>query len=499
MLQANMQLFDRYNITKKIGSGHFAEVWAADDTRLGRQVAVKVLPIDKSYAIAESEAKLLAQLHHQNIITLWDFEVSQTEGAVYLIMEHAKGGTLRLLLERQGTLPEKQAIAYASQICAGLAHAHDKNVLHRDLKPENLFLGEGGLKIGDFGLARILEGSQKASSAGTGTIAYSAPEQFEPGYDRRADIWSVGIILFEMLTGDVPFQGEGRQIMKRIFFDDVEIPSSIPSNLASVINKALEKEPDERFQTAVELQTALKALSAPPHLKYCQKDGMKMVYIPAGTFMMGDETGDLDGTESWLKIPQHEVYTDAFYMDEHAITNEQYCKFLNAISVKDEGSSWLDSSGNRLIYHNLEYCSIEKSGSNFKPKSGYANHPVVSVYWEGANAYAKWVGGRLPTEAEWEKAARVKRFAPNGYGLYDMAGNVYDWCSDYWNSDYYKNSPKDNPTGPSSGSWHVARGGGWYSDSNRVRCGFRFYDNFDIGHYVYDVGFRVVVASGVSK
>ena len=265
--------------------------------------------------------------------------------------------------------------------------------------------------------------------------------------------------------------------------------------------------------------------------KYRDKDGMKMVYIPAGTFMMGDETDDLDGTESWLKIPQHEVYVDAFYMGEHEIINEQYCKFLNSISVKDDedGKKWFDSSGNRLIYHDCEYCYIEKSGPLFKPKSGYENHPVVSVYWEGADAYAKWVGGRLPTEAEWEKAARgdlvgkkypngdsishndanyegtggkdrwegtlpVKSFAPNGYGLYDMAGNVWEWCADWWDADYYKKSPKDNPTGPSSGRYHVVRGGSWGSNSSRVRCGYR---NFGLSrdHYYDGVGFRVVVDS----
>jgi len=257
-----------------------------------------------------------------------------------------------------------------------------------------------------------------------------------------------------------------------------------------------------------------------------QKDGMKMVYISAGTFMMGSNDGDAD------EKPVHEVYTDAFYMDEHEVTNEQYCKFLNAISVKDDGYRWLDSSGNRLIYHNSSYCKIEKSGSRFKPKSGYENHPVIYVYRSGADAYAKWVGGRLPTEAEWEKAARggldgqkypngnsishddanykgtggrdrwertapVKSFAPNGYRLYDMAGNVYEWCSDIWDADYYSKSPKNNPTGPSSGSYYVVRGGSWYHDSNRVRCGFRFnvYDFNDDDDYV---GFRVV-ASGFSK
>jgi len=265
-----------------------------------------------------------------------------------------------------------------------------------------------------------------------------------------------------------------------------------------------------------------------------QKDGMKMVYIFAGTFMMGDETGDLNGKHDWLKIPQHEVYVDAFYMDEHEVTNEQYCKFLNSTSVKDDWERWLDSSGNHLIYHDWEYCKIEKSGSRFKPKSGYENHPVVSVYWHGANEYAKWVGGRLPTEAEWERAARgglvekkypngnsishneanykgtggkdrwegtapVKSFAPNAYGLYDMAGNVYEWCSDYWDEDYYSKSPRNNPTGPSSGRYHVVRGGSWYNDSSRVRCGFRLQLRLYFVHdYFNFVGFRVV-ASGVSK
>jgi formylglycine-generating enzyme required for sulfatase activity len=267
--------------------------------------------------------------------------------------------------------------------------------------------------------------------------------------------------------------------------------------------------------------------------KIRHKDGMKMVYIPAGKFIMGDETGDLDGTEDWLKIPPHEVYTDAFYIDEHEVTNQQYCQFLNSISIKDDGKNWLDSSDNKLIYHSWDWDYIEKSASRFKPKAGYNNHPVVSVYWEGADAYARWVGGRLPTEAEWEKAARgglvgkkypngetishddanyrirggkdiwgltapVKSFDPNEYQLYDMAGNVQECCSDWWDEDYYSKSPQNNPTGPPSGRWHVVRGGSYWSISSFVRCAFR------ICFVVYDynpsalstVGFRVVVPSG---
>jgi len=216
-------------------------------------------------------------------------------------------------------------------------------------------------------------------------------------------------------------------------------------------------------------------------------------------------------------------------MDEHEVTNEQYCKFLN--TVKPPGSSGndvSDSSGKTLIYLWDKYCKIKKNGNSYSVESGYENHPVVCVYWHGANEYAKWVGGRLPTEAEWERAARggkagrkypngntishdnanykgtggkdkweqtapVKSFTSNDYGLYDMAGNVYEWCSDYWDEDYYAKSPKDNPTGPSSGGAHVVRGGYFYSDVNYIRCGFR------TSYYFAYVGFRVLVARGFFK
>ena len=182
-----------------------------------------------------------------------------------------------------------------------------------------------------------------------------------------------------------------------------------------------------------------------------------MVLIPAGEFQMGSNTGSSD------EKPVHTVYVDAFYMDKYEVTNAQYAAFLNAKGLK----GWY------LI--NMESGPIRYFNQKFQVRRGYENHPMFGVTWEGAMAYAAWVGKRLPTEAEWEKAARggligkeyprgntvdtdkanyIERFEntrtvgsypPNGYGLYDMAGNVLEWCLDKYDSEFYANSPKKNP------------------------------------------------------
>ena len=187
-----------------------------------------------------------------------------------------------------------------------------------------------------------------------------------------------------------------------------------------------------------------------------------MVLIPAGNFQMGSNDGDDDDEK-----PVHIVHIDAFYMDADEVTNAQYRKFMSATGHRKPSYYWNDSAYNQ------------------------PNQPVVGVDWHDAVAYARWAGKRLPTEAEWEYAARgglsgkkypwgdlvgssqanynrnvgkpvpVGSFEPNGYGLYDMAGNVYEWCADWYDSQYYSNSPSRNPQGPSSGTSRVLRGGGW--------------------------------------
>lgn len=209
-----------------------------------------------------------------------------------------------------------------------------------------------------------------------------------------------------------------------------------------------------------------------------------MVLIPSGEFIMGSEVGpgELD------EYPPHKVRISAFYMDRYEVTNREFCAFLNEKGNRTEGGvTWLDLKD--------EDCLIQREENRFVPKAGYANHPVVEVSWYGAAAYAQWAHKRLPTEAEWEYACRagtttwynvgktigeaqanytgrdpqgrwtglapVGSFEPNAWGLYDMHGNVWEWCNDWYSPDYYKKSPTENPAGPTAGFGRVARGGSW--------------------------------------
>ena len=211
-------------------------------------------------------------------------------------------------------------------------------------------------------------------------------------------------------------------------------------------------------------------------------DGMVMVYVPAGEFEMGSTEGDSD------EQPVHTVALDGFWMDQTEVTNGQFVVFLNEQGNQTEGSvAWLDL-GDRD-------CLIEWSGAEPRPKSGYDNHPVIEVSWYGAATYCEWAGARLPTEAEWEYTARGSqgftypwgngaptcelaqfgqcsgRTAPAGSlpdgaswcGALDLAGNVWEWVADWYDSDYYGRSPSRNPAGPSSGESRVPRGGSWFN------------------------------------
>jgi serine/threonine protein kinase/lipoprotein NlpI len=281
------QTLGHYRIVEKIGAGGMGEVYRAHDERLDREVAIKVLPEDvaedpQRLARFEREAKALAALNHPNIATVFGFEkIESGEGGstqTFLVMELLEGDSFRELISAGG-LTTGKAVEYAGIIAGGLAAAHDKGITHRDLKPENLFLTKDGrVKILDFGLAKLTlpEGDlTTATPTGTldtapgkilGTVAYMAPEQVDgQPADHRSDIFALGVVLYEMLTGKRPFRGAtSASTAAAILKEDPEPISvtspGIPPTLAGVVSKCLEKRPQDRFSSAHDLSLTLGAL-----------------------------------------------------------------------------------------------------------------------------------------------------------------------------------------------------------------------------------------------
>jgi serine/threonine protein kinase/Tol biopolymer transport system component len=288
-----------YQVLSLLGAGGMGEVYLAQDTRLGRKVALKLLPRaftrdPERLRRFQQEALATSALNHPNILTVYDIGEASTEfgGTPFIVAELLEGEELRKQL-KQVPLPVRKTIEYARQIAAGLAAAHDKGVVHRDLKPENLFVTKDGLmKILDFGLAKLTErrgdgGTERRGDANSpscpvaqspsltapgtvmGTVGYMSPEQVRgQEADHRSDIFSFGVILYEMLAGRRAFQGESSaETMAAIVKEEppelTEANPKIPPQLERIVSHCLEKQPARRFQTASDLGFALEALLTP--------------------------------------------------------------------------------------------------------------------------------------------------------------------------------------------------------------------------------------------
>ena len=269
-----------YEIVAPLGSGGMGEVYRGRDTRLGRQVAIKVLAKQlagdpKAQARFEREVRAVAALSHPNILALFDY--GESDGTTFAILELLEGETLRARLAA-GPLPRRKALDYAVHIARGLAAAHDRGILHRDLKPENVFLTrDGQVKILDFGLALLttpdseaetLEGPAltRITDSGfvVGTAGYMSPEQVRglPA-DHRSDLFSFGTVLYEMLAGRRAFSGEtpSDRLIAVLQQEPPELPASVPRALDRIVRHCLEKRPEERFQSARDLAFDLEALT----------------------------------------------------------------------------------------------------------------------------------------------------------------------------------------------------------------------------------------------
>ena len=619
---------DRYEILELLGTGGMAMVYKAYDSRLEREVAIKIIRrnafppevLDDMVKRFEREAKSLARLSHANIVKVLDY--GEYEGSPYLVMEYFPGGTLKEKMDEPVSWQE--AARLLLPVARGVAYAHDRGIIHRDIKPANILMTEkGDPTLSDFGIAKLLQGENKntmtGSGAAVGTPEYMAPEQWTGETSAKSDMYALGTILYEMITGRRPYVADtpGGVFLKQVT-EPLPFPgkftANLPESVEQLLLKTLDKEPGKRYADLEEFikeiesllgnsdlsttekadlkkvvekaqlesagkeekQEQTKAQKAAPRSKnipmyvgigggiivllliaffalrnkpaaetppaatstpaakatstsdaelaslteptvaaprldigssiISEKDGMTLLYVPAGEFTMGnyaedaladceksraDAQNDYDCSLELFKDeePPTILTLDAFWIDQTEVTNQMY-----ALCVADgecAAPAYKSSSTNASYFDNPEF----------------TKYPVIQVDWNMAKTYCEWAGRRLPTEAEWEKAARgtdgrvypwgfelpnskllsysegvyIRDTAevaqrPDGrsfYGAYDMAGNVWEWVNSI-----YKKYPYDAADGreefKSIDDPHILRGGSWRNNNSDIRSANRY-------------------------
>ncbi|MDY4208027.1 MAG: Stk1 family PASTA domain-containing Ser/Thr kinase, partial [Lachnospiraceae bacterium] len=301
MVKDGIFLGKRYEVLSKIGAGGMADVYKGKDRMLNRYVAIKVLK--KEYKEDEnfvrkfrSEAQAAAGLMHPNIVNVYD--VGEDRGLYYMVMELVEGITLKEYIEKKGRLSHKEVISIAIQVCTGIGVAHAANIIHRDIKPQNIIISKDGkVKVTDFGIAKATT-SNTVSSNAMGSVHYTSPEQARGGFsDQRSDIYSIGITLYEMVTGQVPFDGDSTvSVAIKHLQEEITPPSEIvpdiPYSLEQIILKCTQKNSERRYKNTNELIRDLKRSLVDP-------DGDFVVIPPlrnADTVIITDE--DLDDIRS---------------------------------------------------------------------------------------------------------------------------------------------------------------------------------------------------------
>ena len=548
----------RYRVVFLIGQGGMGAVYRAWDTRLNIPVALKeMIPqanLD-THLLAQlrqqfqQEATVLAQLNHPHLVDVTDF-FEEGDNA-YLVMRLIEGESLADRIVQEGPLPEAQVLAWAKQLLDALGYCHSRGIIHRDVKPQNVVITpEGQAVLVDFGLVKLWDPRDphtRTVMRGAGTPEYAPPEQYsaQPEHtDQRSDLYSLGAMLYYALTSCAPLTTTDRMADPDQFVPVRGLNPRVGFQTEAAVLRAMELPRSKRFQSAQEMAAALCQPSRPPqptqpHLRphpagsavlpprgdderlslrhtasslvvatpenlawllsqpkppmraWWEKADMELCLVPAGRFLMGSPDGEGYNDEH----PQHTIYLDAYYIGRYPVTQAQYTRFAQ-------------ETGYRVPFEKADLLKPYNWDRKLKiPPNGMEEHPVVMVFWDDAVAYCKWAGLRLPTEAEWEKAAswdpitkskrvypwgdewdpnrcnwrgegnkwdttQVGTYSPAGdspYGCADMAGNVWEWVADWYDSDYYSLSPSRNPPGSFSGEYKVIRGGSWDYDSHLVR------------------------------
>jgi serine/threonine protein kinase len=526
LLLSGTAISDAYTIDDVIGEGAMGVVYRATDHVRKRKVALKALhgslmgdaSIRKRFA---REARLSMRWSHPNVVAAYDF--IEHADLIALVLELVDGPTLDKHLQSWAApLPLGEVAVVFNGVLDGMGEAHRRGIVHRDLKPQNILLriDQSGIqpKVTDFGIAKVLAGTSYTMTGMTlGTCQYMAPEQVKTSelLDHRADIYALGVLLYRAVTGRLPFESDNHYEMMLAHVERTPPSPSqyrpdLPPALERLILACLSKDRQARPQDCQTLRTELaSALSdatpaqvrdldaQPAAARIEDADGTELLRVESGLFALGPS--------------RRSVYLDGFYLARHPVTNRQFAAFVSTTGYRPT-----DSEAGRFLTHwRGGHCPAV-----------LLDHPVVFVSWLDATAYCRWAGRRLPSEAEWEKAARgaqgrrypwgreepSERLAHFGrpvggstcavgrhkegaspYGCEDMAGNVWEWCEDRDSPRFYLNGPEHNPrnTAGAAAAAHVVRGGAYAFDARSLRTYAR--NAFQAHFRLEYVGFRVAL------
>ncbi len=438
----------KYILDERLGGGGMGIVYRARLMPVEKVVAIKLFYPPNGMFLPHqvrelrtrfiAEAHVMAKMEHENVLELYDFDIDEDEDIPFYTMKLLPKSLGKMINEDMDffnttPLPEKTVLHAAKQICDGLSYLHGKDVVHRDMKPANILLTENNVaKIADFGIAEIGWLDDSLKQDGFLSVHYCAPEQEDPGktVDFRADLYSLGVTLYKLLTGHFPppFYKPVNMFVEDLsgYWDDI-------------LQKALQPEPIDRFQDASAFKNKLLQI---------KDEYAGMVRVPGGEFIFGKEMS--------------KASVEQFWIDKYPVTNRAYRAFVEAERYPAPA-----------FWDNADF--------------NHDDQPVVGVSWQDANAFAEWAGKRLPTEKEWEKAARgtdgriypwgnetpdgglcnhdelvrktsdVKRYEKNAspFGCRDMAGNVWEWTRDHDKNDH---------------ALKIVKGGSWLSFPMQVAC-----------------------------
>ncbi len=504
----------KYLLKKFLGLGGYGAVFQADEIiadRFIRKVAIKVMGIEPDGLDFQiSELQLAAKLQHPHLISCFTPEQGEINGEIFLglVMELADGSLVNYLeKEQQSKLGLGELTKLIQSLADALQFIHSQDIVHCDVKPENILRVGNQWKLGDFGISRLLQSGRTTYTTNKpiGTFMYMPPECYDQAISTAWDMWSLGAMTVEMLTGNHPFPAKTiPELMKKVLFSEPDMPADLPSPFQEIIQGCLKKEREKRWSapqvlavlnSPVPVSTITKPVVMRSPSESCSFSSssssqiksftekvildetvgrkiyldLEMVGITPGEFLMGSP--DTDNWAPSSEKPQHRVKIPAFYMGKYPINQEQWQAIM---------------------------------GPNLSQSEKEAKSSLLTVSWDDAQKFCQQLSlltgkkYRLPTEAEWEYACRagtetksyfrndanklkeyawysynandqtelVEKNKPNGWGIYNMTGNVWEWCEDDWHENY-QGAPTDSKAwidkrDRCSQNNKVLRGGSWF-------------------------------------